>query len=190
MSQHFKVKSCCLPDRCYALAVRYPLMVVGTADRNLTVFNLLKPQTESMTIKSPLEHQTRCVAAFPDKKGFVIGLIEGKFAIQHFDFLQENFSLECHRDGNEIYSVNSVNFHPAMSRCNQPIPCSAFNKDGSMFAYSVCYDWSRGADNHDPKTAETRIFIHLPEQGDDKGLGKRKGRAREREPGRNRSRRQ
>ena len=29
-----------LSDRCYALAVRYPLMVVGTADSNLTVFNL------------------------------------------------------------------------------------------------------------------------------------------------------
>ena len=26
----------------------------------------------------------------------------------------------------------------AMSRCSQPIPCSAFNNDGSIFAYSVC----------------------------------------------------
>ncbi|KDO36257.1 hypothetical protein CISIN_1g045566mg, partial [Citrus sinensis] len=33
-----------LPDRCYALTVRYPLMVVGTADRNLVVFNLQNPQ--------------------------------------------------------------------------------------------------------------------------------------------------
>ncbi|KAF8405954.1 hypothetical protein HHK36_008032 [Tetracentron sinense] len=33
-----------LPDRCYALTVRHPLMVVGTADRNLIVFNLQNPQ--------------------------------------------------------------------------------------------------------------------------------------------------
>ncbi|KAK9232467.1 hypothetical protein WN943_022713 [Citrus x changshan-huyou] len=33
-----------LPDRCYALTVRYQLMVVGTADRNLIVFNLQNPQ--------------------------------------------------------------------------------------------------------------------------------------------------
>lgn len=33
-----------LPDRCYALTVKYPLMVVGTADRNLIVFNLQNPQ--------------------------------------------------------------------------------------------------------------------------------------------------
>jgi mRNA export factor len=25
-----------------------------------------------------------------------------------------------------------------------PIPCSAFNKDGTIFAYAVSYDWSRG----------------------------------------------
>ncbi|KAK9229611.1 hypothetical protein WN944_022574 [Citrus x changshan-huyou] len=33
-----------LPDRCYAFTVRYQLMVVGTADRNLVVFNLQNPQ--------------------------------------------------------------------------------------------------------------------------------------------------
>lgn len=33
-----------LPDRCYAMTVKYPLMVVGTADRNLVVFNLQNPQ--------------------------------------------------------------------------------------------------------------------------------------------------
>lgn len=33
-----------LPDRCYALAVNYPLMIVGTADRNIVIFNLQNPQ--------------------------------------------------------------------------------------------------------------------------------------------------
>lgn len=33
-----------LPDRCYSMSVRHPLMVVGTADRNLIVFNLQTPQ--------------------------------------------------------------------------------------------------------------------------------------------------
>jgi len=33
-----------LPDRCYAITVKHPLMVVGTADRNLIVFNLQNPQ--------------------------------------------------------------------------------------------------------------------------------------------------
>jgi hypothetical protein len=29
------------------------------------------------------------------------------------------------------------------SRCNLPISAACFNKDGSIFAYSVSYDWSR-----------------------------------------------
>lgn len=33
-----------LPERCYSISVRHPLMVVGTADRNLIVFNLQNPQ--------------------------------------------------------------------------------------------------------------------------------------------------
>ncbi|XXG58599.1 hypothetical protein AAC387_Pa04g0875 [Persea americana] len=32
------------PERCYELTVRHPLMVVGTADRNLVVFDLQNPQ--------------------------------------------------------------------------------------------------------------------------------------------------
>ena len=33
-----------LGERCYAMTVRYPLMVVGTADRNMVVYNLQNPQ--------------------------------------------------------------------------------------------------------------------------------------------------
>ncbi|XP_058004736.1 protein RAE1 isoform X2 [Hevea brasiliensis] len=61
-----------LPDRCYAMTVRHPLMVVGTADRNLIVFNLQQPQNEYKRITSPLKYQTRCVAAFPDQQGFLL----------------------------------------------------------------------------------------------------------------------
>ncbi|XP_039158990.1 protein RAE1 [Eucalyptus grandis] len=61
-----------LPERCYAMTVRYPLMVVATADRNLIVFNLQNPQAEFKRFTSPLKYQTRCVAAFPDQQGFLI----------------------------------------------------------------------------------------------------------------------
>ncbi|KAG2396279.1 Protein RAE1-like protein [Vigna angularis] len=159
-----------LPERCYAMTVRHPLMVVGTADRNLVVYNLQNPQ---------------------------VGSIEGRVGVHHLDDSQQgkNFTFKCHREGNEIYSVNSLNFHPvhhtfatagsdgafnfwdkdskqrlkAMLRCNQPIPCSTFNSDGSIFAYSVCYDWSKGAENSNPTTAKTYIFLHLPQESEVKG---------------------
>ncbi|KAI3810312.1 hypothetical protein L1987_19924 [Smallanthus sonchifolius] len=183
-----------LPERCYALTVIHPLMVVGTADRNLIVFNLQNPQAEFKRITSPLKYQTRCVAAFPDQQGFLVGSIEGRVGVQHLDEQQQskNFTFKCHREGNDIYSVNSLNFHPvhhtfatagsdgafnfwdkdskqrlkAMSRCNQPIPCSSFNNDGSIYAYAVCYDWSKGAENHNPATAKTCIYLHLPQESE------------------------
>ncbi|ESQ27107.1 hypothetical protein EUTSA_v10018796mg [Eutrema salsugineum] len=183
-----------LPDKCYALSVKHPLMVVGTADRNLIVFNLQNPQTEFKRISSPLKYQTRCVTAFPDQQGFLVGSIEGRVGVHHLDDSQQskNFTFKCHRDGNEIYSVNSLNFHPvhgtfatagsdgafnfwdkdskqrlkAMSRCNQPIPCSSFNHDGSIYAYASCYDWSKGAENHNPATAKSSIFLHLPQESE------------------------
>jgi len=34
-----------LPDRCYSLDVQYPLMVVGTAERHVQIFNLSNPGT-------------------------------------------------------------------------------------------------------------------------------------------------
>ncbi|KAL0334463.1 UNVERIFIED_CONTAM: protein RAE1 [Sesamum angustifolium] len=183
-----------LPERCYALTVRHPLMVVGTADRNLVVFNLQNPQAEFKRVVSPLKYQTRCLAAFPDQQGFLVGSIEGRVGVHHLDDSQssKNFTFKCHRDGNDIYSVNSLNFHPihhtfatagsdgafnfwdkdskqrlkAMQRCNQPIPCSTFNNDGSIFAYAVCYDWSKGAENHNPSTAKTYIYLHLPQDAE------------------------
>ncbi|CAN1190765.1 Protein RAE1 [Linum perenne] len=183
-----------LPDRCYSMSVRHPLMVVGTADRNLVVFNLQNPQAEFKRIPSPLKYQTRCVAAFPDQQGFLVGSIEGRVGVHHLDDSQQskNFTFKCHRESNDIYSVNSLSFHPvhhtfatagsdgafnfwdkdskqrlkAMARCSQPIPCSAFNNDGSVYAYAVCYDWSKGAENHNPAAAKTSIFLHLPQESE------------------------
>ncbi|GJY16495.1 kinase-like domain, phloem protein 2-like protein [Tanacetum coccineum] len=99
-------------------------------------------------------------------------------------------SHKCHREQNDIYAVNSLSFHPvhgtfatarsdgafnfwdkeskqrlkAMLRCNQPITCGSFNNDGSMYAYG-------GAENHNPATAKTSIYVHLPQEIVGKNVG-------------------
>ncbi|GBG79400.1 hypothetical protein CBR_g29549 [Chara braunii] len=119
------VASVQLPERCYAMSVKHPLMVVATADRNIIVYNLQNPQAEYKRIPSPLKLQTRCLATFPDKQGYL-----------------------------------------AMQRCPQPIPCSTFNNDGTIFAYAVSYDWSKGAENHNPATAKNYIFLHATQDSE------------------------
>ncbi|KAH7427006.1 hypothetical protein KP509_10G026000 [Ceratopteris richardii] len=183
-----------LPDKCYAISVRHPLMVIATAERHIVIFNLASPQTEYKRIQSPLKYMTRCIATFPDKQGYLIGSIEGRVAVQHIEEAQQskNFTFKCHRDNNDIYAVNSINFHPvhstfatagsdgaynfwdkenkqrlkAMQRCNQPIPCSTFNFDGTIFAYAVSYDWSKGAENHNPSTAKNYILLHPTQEAE------------------------
>lgn len=45
---------------------------------------------------------------------FQVGSIEGRVAVQHIDEAQhpKNFTFKCHRDNNDIYAVNAINFHP------------------------------------------------------------------------------
>ena len=56
-----------------------------------------------------------------------------------------------------------------MARSNQPIPCSTFNSNGSLYAYAVSYDWSKGAENHNPATAKHYILLHGPPESEIKG---------------------
>ena len=43
-----------------------------------------------------------------------------------------------------------------------PIPGSAFNRDGTMLAYAVSYDWSQGYAAYNPQTAKNLIMLHAP----------------------------
>ena len=190
-----------LPERVYAMSVVYPLMVVATADRSIHVYNLKNPQTPYQSMVSPLKYQTRCVTCFPDQKGYLVGSVEGRVAVQHVDdsLKDKNFTFKCHRvDTSDIYPVNSMAFHPkyhtfvtaggdgnynfwdkdskqrlkAMTRSNNSIPCGAFNNDGSLYAYALSYDWSKGYAAHDPATAKHYIMLHVIQDGEVKNRPK------------------
>ncbi|KAH9945304.1 Poly(A)+ RNA export protein [Epithele typhae] len=180
LRQSTPVSTVQLPERCYTMDVVYPLMVVGTAERHIQVFNLQNPTTPFKTLQSPLKWQTRVVACFPAANGFAVGSIEGRVAIQYVEEkdASNNFSFKCHRrdqspttkDQSLVYAVNDISFHPihgTFSTCGAdgtinfwdkdartrlksfdpapgPVPCAAFNRSGTIFAYALAYDWSKG----------------------------------------------
>jgi WD40 repeat protein len=86
------------------------------------------------------------------------------------NFSSKNFSFKCHRDNsNNVYAVNAISFHPIhgtfstagadgtfsfwdkdskqrlkpFPSVNGQIPCTSFNRNGTIFAYAVSYDWSK-----------------------------------------------
>jgi len=104
-----------LNDRVYCMDVKGPVLVCGTADKKLFIFDVRKPQIPYRNpFDSPLKYQSRCLAIFPDHKGFAVGSIEGRVGIQHIEEKdkEKNFAFKCHRIENEVYAVNSITFHP------------------------------------------------------------------------------
>ncbi|KAA1467303.1 WD40 repeat-like protein [Dentipellis sp. KUC8613] len=184
-----------LPERCYTMDVAYPLLVVGTAERHIQIFNLTNPTTPYKTMMSPLKWQTRVVSCFPTSNGFAVGSVEGRVAIQYVDEKdsQNNFSFKCHRrdqapntkDQSLVYAVNDIAFHPVhgtFSTCGSdgtinfwdkdartrlktfdmapgPVTASTFNRNGTIFAYSVSYDWSKGHSGMTPGHPN-KVMLH------------------------------
>ncbi|KZT01555.1 Poly(A)+ RNA export protein [Laetiporus sulphureus 93-53] len=189
------ISSVQLPERCYTLDVVYPLMVVGTAERHIQIFNLTNPTSPFKTIVSPLKWQTRVVSCFPQANGFAVGSVEGRVAIQYVDEkdVSNNFSFKCHRrdasaaakDQSLVYAVNDISFHPVhgtFSTCGSdgtinywdkdartrlksfepapgPVPTTSFNRNGTIFAYAVSYDWSKGHSGMTPGHPN-KIMLH------------------------------
>ncbi|CAA7267083.1 unnamed protein product [Cyclocybe aegerita] len=134
-----------LPERCYTFDIQYPLMVVGTAERHIQIFNLSNPNTAYKTMTSPLKWQTRVISCFtgsPANSGFAVGSVEGRVAIQYVEDKdsQSNFSFKCHRrdsspnskDQALVYSVNDISFHPVhgtFSTCGSDGTIHFWDKD-------------------------------------------------------------
>ncbi|GJE94513.1 WD40-repeat-containing domain protein [Phanerochaete sordida] len=189
------VSTVTLPERCYTMDVMYPLMVVGTAERHIQIFNLTNPTTPFKTMVSPLKWQTRVVSCFQSANGFAVGSVEGRVAIQYVEEkdASNNFSFKCHRrdqsptqkDVSLVYAVNDITFHPVhgtFSTCGSdgtinfwdkdartrlktfepapgPVPCTTFNRNGTIFAYAVSYDWSKGHSGMTPGHPN-KIMLH------------------------------
>jgi len=183
-------------ERVYCMDLKEQLLVVGTADRNMLIYDLRNPSKPFKTMPSPLKFQSRCVAAFPDMGGFALGSIEGRVAIQYIDEKKadRNFAFKCHRISPELHSnqvekvfaVNAICFHPKFGtfatagsdgcytfwdkdtkqrlklfpRNDNSITTCCFNRDGTVFAYALSYDWSKGIEHVPDKRKPHGIMLH------------------------------
>ena len=176
-------------DRVYAMDVKGPVLVLGTADKKLTIFDLRKPTIPFRPpFESPLKYQSRCVSIFPDQQGFAVGSIEGRVGIQHLleRDKEKNFAFKCHREGNDVYAVNCLSFHlpfgtfatcgsdgtyvfwdkdskqrlKLFQKMNNSLTAATFNAQGTIFAYALGYDWSKGVEYYDRLKQPNAILLH------------------------------
>src|ERR1044071_8495038 len=82
---------------------------------------------------------------------------------------RSSFSFKCHREQNYVHAVNAISFHPmygtfstagsdgtfnfwdkdskqrlkGFSSIGGPITSTSFNRNGTIFAYALSYDWSK-----------------------------------------------
>lgn len=54
---------------------------------------------------------------------------------------------------------------PPSSRPTTPPPVHQ-SRDGSIYAYAVSYDWSRGYSEYNPTTAKNHILLHAPQEAE------------------------
>ena len=184
------VHSVQLPERVFAMDVKYPLMVVGCADRQVLTFNLaqgLKTQlAPTNSIFSPLKMQTRSISVLPDRTGFVLGGVEGRCSVKGLEDQSSTFSFKCHQTSSSATAVNALDFHPKeastlasvggdgsfifwetahrkllkkFEASKTPLTAGKFNATGSLFAYAVSYDWSKGHEAYH-ENSPRQVAIH------------------------------
>jgi mRNA export factor len=152
------------------------------------IYNCAQPNNAPVrVIDSPLKFQHRCLQIFPDKTGVAVGSVEGRVAISHIEDkdLNKNFAFKCHRHENDIYGVNSLAFHPVgtfataggdgaytfwdkdakqrlklFSRSPNAITAGAFNAAGTIYAYAIGYDWSKGVEYYQRQRDPCTIMLH------------------------------
>lgn len=69
----------------FTMSVSDTRAVIGTSNRHIWVYDmrtLVEPEQRRV---SSLKYQTRCLRVFPDQKGYAVGSVEGRVAVEYFD---------------------------------------------------------------------------------------------------------
>ncbi|MCJ1475411.1 RNA export factor gle2 [Lambiella insularis] len=114
-----------------------------------------------------------------------IQYVEEKDSSANFSFKCHRQSPPNTRDVSNVYSVNAISFHPqhgtfstagsdgtfhfwdgnakhrlkGYPEVGGPISATCFNRTGSIFAYAVSYDWSKGYASNTPQTVN-KVMLH------------------------------
>ena len=166
-------------------------LVAAVASKKAVIFDVRYLSAPLEVRASPLKMQLRRVAMHPDGKSFVLGSTEGRCAIEYVDSgsveLQSlKYAFKCHRQGDVLYPVNAIAFHPAgtfatggsdgavcvwdgarkkrqlaLPPLTQPVSALAFSKDGRLMAIAASRTFEESREG-DP--LENNIFVRFMQE--------------------------
>lgn len=114
-----------------------------------------------------------------------IQYVEEKDSSSNFSFKCHRENAPNSKDVSNVYSVNAISFHPehgtfstagsdgtfhfwdgnakhrlkGYPATGNPITATAFNRQGTIFAYASCYDWSQGYQKNSPQN-KPKVMLH------------------------------
>ncbi|XP_055331051.1 mitotic checkpoint protein BUB3-like [Paramacrobiotus metropolitanus] len=108
------------PDKVYALTSVKDMLVVGTKERKINIWDLRNTAEPIQKRESSLKYQIRSMAGLTIDECFAVASIEGRVAVEYVETDPESqkkkYAFKCHRakEGNMemIYPVNALAVHP------------------------------------------------------------------------------
>uniref|UniRef100_A0A6U3A785 Uncharacterized protein n=1 Tax=Entomoneis paludosa TaxID=265537 RepID=A0A6U3A785_9STRA len=180
-----------LPGKAFTMDTHESRVVVGCSGRRTCLLDIRRSVVEEdastlwtadsvLEAESSQKHQMRCVRFFPDGQSIAVGSVEGRVAVESVvptsaaaDTMQKMYAFKCHREGDLVYPVNCIDFHPkfgtfATGGCDGSVvtwdgenrkrltsfkvPTSvaaiSFNNDGSQMAVASSYTFEDGEREH------------------------------------------
>ncbi|KAG0357271.1 hypothetical protein BG005_003789 [Podila minutissima] len=168
------ISTVALSSRCHSIDTHDALLVCATMDNFVTVYDLTHPTVALRAYQATKMQIRVVSCFTQGVAGYAVGLVEGRTLIEYAQDKDQNrkFGFRCHRNRDDIYAVNSIAFHPVhgtfgtagsdgsvafwdkdtkqrisdgfIPKQDAPITATAFNSTGSIYAYAVSYDWSKG----------------------------------------------
>ncbi|KAG2432702.1 hypothetical protein HYH02_006685 [Chlamydomonas schloesseri] len=113
-----------LPGKVYGMSAGSDRLVVATSARHVLIYDVRKlvggaaGEALEQHRESSLKYQTRSVAVYTDGRGYAMGSVEGRVAMEFFDAADaqaNKYAFKCHRrnEGGKdvVYPVHSIAFH-------------------------------------------------------------------------------
>ena len=110
-------------DKVYAMATAEHFLAVGTADKNVSVFDVRKIGQPFVIRNSGFSYHIRSIAWLPTNEGYAVAYSEGRVAVEFVTSSKKAFSFKCHRiiqnppqpglpGSTIVYPINSLAVHP------------------------------------------------------------------------------